>query len=269
MNDHHLREVDQEIEQSPVTEIIGLLESTPNFIWSRDSPSRLSFFLPVWKEMGGRPSLIELRIDTLVDEEEANRIKADFAPPQTVHLKVRMVEKGFLGRPQGHLVSVLEFVEDAELKALGEKRKIPVVHQDGILGNLSLNRDSNCFEGRRRLAGLLHAVWITLPAEKDVIPELAMAIARSVWNDRHSWDRKLKKFAARELLEMKNEDWVDEGEGQDPVTEDVFRKRMRLKRIAVESDGTLVFIYGDGNLFSGHDIMVTGTLEDGPVSASI
>ena len=66
--------------------------------------------------------------------------------------------------------------------------------------------------------------------------------------------RRGKEFAAENLLELKNEAWIDEEE--EPVTAEQFMQLMTLEGFSCESDGTVIFYFEDGDLFWGHCIEV-------------
>jgi len=44
---------------------------------------------------------------------------------------------------------------------------------------------------------------------------------------------------------------------------------MELEAVQVEPDGSFEFWFGDGWMFAGHSIRVTGSLENGPDEASM
>jgi hypothetical protein len=48
-----------------------------------------------------------------------------------------------------------------------------------------------------------------------------------------------------------------------------FKARMALESVTVEADGSFQFWYGDGDLFWGHSIQVSGNLAEGPTDASL
>ena len=46
-------------------------------------------------------------------------------------------------------------------------------------------------------------------------------------------------------------------------------ERMELESIEVRADGSFQFWFGDGDLFYGHSIWVSGDLENGPNDAAM
>ena len=86
--------------------------------------------------------------------------------------------------------------------------------------------------------------------------------------DRAEFERMI---AADELLELAN-DWsqdMDE-DGETPtITREQFMERMELESIEIGGDGSFTFWFGDGDLFYGHSIRVSGDLENGPNDAAM
>ena len=64
---------------------------------------------------------------------------------------------------------------------------------------------------------------------------------------------KARICAADELLETKNDSWLDEGE--EPVTAEAFMNRLQLVEAEFDIDG-ITFWYEDDDMFWGHSIMV-------------
>ncbi len=95
----------------------------------------------------------------------------------------------------------------------------------------------------------------------------ALAVTRTLWRDSEEWDRRLRDYAVQELLDLKNDSWLDEEEP--PVSPEQFRRRMTLEAVSVAPDGEFTFTYGDGDLFGGHAIRVSGSLREGPRRADI
>ena len=89
--------------------------------------------------------------------------------------------------------------------------------------------------------------------------------AKALLADAAGWDRRVREYAADELLELAN-DWsqdMDEDGGAVEVTREQFMERMELEAVQVEPDGSFEFWFGDGWMFAGHSIRVTGSLENG------
>ncbi len=64
-----------------------------------------------------------------------------------------------------------------------------------------------------------------------------------------------KDYAVEQLLELKNDTWLDEDEKT--LTPMQFKVRMLIKSIGISPDSSTCFYYDDGELFFGHEISVT------------
>jgi hypothetical protein len=72
----------------------------------------------------------------------------------------------------------------------------------------------------------------------------------------------VRVFAAAELLALKNDVWP--GDDVAEYTRTRFKAKIALESVSVSPGGHFEFTFGDGNLFWGHVIQVSGTLAEGP-----
>ena len=87
------------------------------------------------------------------------------------------------------------------------------------------------------------------------------------------WDRRVRSLAADKLLSLAN-DWEADAAGSEEreaeeITREDFISRMELDAVQVYEDGAFDFWFNDGDLFWGHAIHVTGSLETGPEDAQM
>ncbi|OWA34034.1 hypothetical protein B9G55_17020 [Saccharibacillus sp. O16] len=75
------------------------------------------------------------------------------------------------------------------------------------------------------------------------------------------------RYAAEELLELKNDVWLDEEEEE--LSEEEFMSRMELESVTLEVEGRAAFWYADGDLFGGHTICVERNADRQFVSADL
>ena len=156
---------------------------------------------------------------------------------------------------------------DPDLKAILEEQKKPVTFWEEGLGTFTLNRQVDWFETELDwLGGQISLVF-------DVGEDRAGALqnAKALLADAAGWDKRVREYAADELLELAN-DWsqdMDEDGGAVEVTREQFVERMELESIEVRADGSFQFWFGDGDLFYGHSIWVSGDLENGPNDAAM
>ena len=95
----------------------------------------------------------------------------------------------------------------------------------------------------------------------------ALKTAHALWQNQAEWNRRVRDFAVEQLLTLKNDTWLDEGEPE--LTPDDFEDRMTLESITVNADGSFDFWHNDGDLFWGHSIQISGSLAEGPTHADI
>ena len=161
------------------------------------------------------------------------------------------------------IVEVLE--EDASCpaldKVLTEYRK-PVVLNDEELGELTLDKDLDMFEGEV----LWRGEQICVSLEVDAADEDTWADARRAMTvmlaEQDRWDRDMRASAARELTELACE-WRESADEEVPeITEESFARRIELRSIAMDADGSFSAYFDDDDMFFGHCVTAYGTLVD-------
>lgn len=154
---------------------------------------------------------------------------------------------------------------DPDLKAILEEQKKPVTLEAEGLGTFTLNRQVNWFEAEVDWLGT--QVSLSFDREDEAEMERSQDTARALLAGAADWDRRVREYAADELLDLAN-DWAEESGDEDeeaqPVTREQFMERMELEAVQVEPDGSFEFWFADGDMFYGHSIHVTGDLEKGP-----
>ena len=173
-------------------------------------------------------------------------------------------------RNQFLIVEILE--EDAacpELEEVLADYRKPVVLNDEELGELSLDKDLDMFEGEV----LWRGEQICLSLEVDAANEDTWADARwamkAMLADQERWDRDMRAFAARELTELACE-WRDSADEDVPeITEESFARRIELSSIVMDADGSFSAYFDDDDMFFGHCVTAYGTLTDGVTAANM
>lgn len=74
-------------------------------------------------------------------------------------------------------------------------------------------------------------------------------------------------YAASRLLDLKNGSWL--GDGEDVFDATAFAAKMSPASFGVRRDGSVSVFFDDGDLFSGHSIIVTLNAEREPIDAEI
>lgn len=154
---------------------------------------------------------------------------------------------------------------DAELSAVAEKLQKPVIVSTSRFGDLILNRRIGWFEGSAEWNGTHVEIHLHTDEHGEIVN--ALKFAESLWDSQSGWTRKVDDYAVQELLALKNDSWLDEREK--PLKPDEFKSRMKLESITVGNDGEFDFWHNDGELFWGHMIQVSGSLERGLSHADI
>ena len=221
--------------------------------------------LTAWKEEDSeepahreKTQLVALADDKLMDYLR-RRVRGD----SVFQIMVRPSEDG-----KQFLMTELPQPEiDPEMKAILEEQKKPVSIWVPELGTFTLNRLVNWFEAE--------VEWLGQPARLDIDREedwdACVEQAKALMADQKGWDEKVRSFAADQLLEQAN-DWArDAAEGEEPeeITREQFMERLELDAVQISADGRFEVWFNDGDLFWGHAIHVTGSLDQGPEMAQM
>ncbi len=230
----------------------------------------LHFSLQPWRRPDGgvderslfvsQPRLSQARLDELMDSIE---------PYDILRLRVELTDDPSDPTTlNAHLLEVLgKEPADAELNQRAADLQKAVTVEDPFFGTLELDRSLNWYEKTFE--------WNSRPVQlclsRDDSPDEGMLFrhARSLWDQQEQWEQRVRDYAVEELLDLKNDTWLDEDEGEEELTPEQFVERMSLESIVVYPDGAFEFTYDDGGLFWGHVIQVSGTLSEGPTNAGI
>lgn len=198
-------------------------------------------------------------------QETIYRVKARKKAPQEVPEGVAAsVQNQFL------IVEVLEERPPclALEEVLAEYRR-PVVVADEELGELTLDKDYDVFEG--------HVLWqgeqIDVSLEVDAANEDSWTAARRAMKamsaEQGRWDRDMRAFAARELTQLACE-WRESADEEVPeITEGSFARRIELRSIVMDAEGSFSAYFDDDDMFFGHCVVVYGTVADGVASVEM
>jgi hypothetical protein len=157
---------------------------------------------------------------------------------------------------------------DEELVAVGEELRKPVIISTKTFGDLVLDRRHDWFEGRAKWHG--KRIELHFHADHSGDPKSiddALKTAEILWKNQSEWNRKVAAFAVKELLAVKNDNWL--GDDETPLSARDFVGRMTLESISFDNRGKFEFWHDDGDLFWGHSIQVCGNLKDGLTDADI
>ena len=209
------------------------------------------------------------------EEHDAGGILDRFRREAVYRLKARKriphkIPEGVTASSQNQFLIVEVLEEDAPCPALEEvlaEYRRPVVLNDEELGELSLDKDLDMFEGEVPWCG----EQICLSLEVDVANENTWADAvramKEMLAEQDRWDCDMRASAARELTELAC-DWRESADEEVPeITEESFAQRIELTSIAMDPDGSFSAYFDDDDMFFGHCVVVYGTLADGVASA--
>jgi hypothetical protein len=218
--------------------------------------------------MEGRPVTTQeltIRRNNLTDN-AVLKIKGALPEYSVVRIRARVLPARYFGTRQAFLEKIFGPDDDDDaLNALAAEFKKPVTFDDRILGTLTLDRTFDWFTGEASWRGRQVPVYLKA---KDPRPfQKALSAAHSLWRTQAAWDRRVREFAVNELLPVKNESWLAEGESK--MTARQFKEKMRLRSITVSPDGSFEFSHEDEELFWDHEILVRGRLAKGVTEAMI
>ncbi|NGP43807.1 DUF2262 domain-containing protein [Bacillaceae bacterium SIJ1] len=225
-----------------------------------------SISLVGWKERTNDAPLIEeeRRLEWLANDQEWEKTKHLFSPYSMIRLLVRKGESSFM------LLQALDtsYVDDSLQQLLDEAKK-PVFYEDQTFGTFQLDKRVKLFEKNLSWAGeqgILYFDW----DEDEGVMKASLKTAQTLFADELEWDRKIRTFAADELVGLAN-DWlmdIEEGEPE-PMTNEQFINLMTFESMSVYPGGDFEIFFADGDMFAGHVIIVAGNIEGTFASAEM
>ena len=204
----------------------------------------------------------EFVLSTIADDKLLGYLQRRARPDSIIKFQGRVSEDG----KRLLLLDLPESAFDPDLKAILEEQKKPVTFQEEGLGTFTLDRQVDWFETEVDWLG--GQISLVFDAGEDRAG--ALQNAKALLADAAGWDRRVREYAADELLSTAN-DWAGQMEDEEPqeITREQFVERMELESIEVRADGSFEFWFADGDMFYGHSIHVSGGMENGPDDASM
>ena len=211
------------------------------------------------------------------EEHDAGGILDRFRREGVYRLKARKkipheVPEGVTASSQNQFLIVEVLEEDAPSPALEEvlaEYLRPVVVVDEVLGELTLDKDLDMFEGEVLWRGEQICVSLEVDAANEDTWADARRAMKTMLADQERWDRDMRAFAARELTELACE-WRESADEAVPeITEESFAQRIELRTIAMDADGSFSAYFDDDDMFFGHCVTAYGTLTDGVTAANM
>ena len=226
-----------------------------------------SMGLTAWKEEDSQEPACrnEARLVALADDKLLAYLRRRAMPDSIIQVKVRPSQdnSAFL------LTELPQPVVDPELKAILEEQKKPVSFWESGLGTFVLNRSVGWFEAEADWLGRT----IRLDFDQEENRADCLTHFHTLMERQQEWDQKVRAFAAEQLLELAN-DWEQDAAGNEErepeeITAERFMERMEPDAVQMSETGAFEFWFNDGDLFWGHAIHVTGTLDGGLESAQM
>ena len=211
------------------------------------------------------------------EESDAGGILDRFRREAVYRLKARKriphkIPEGVTASSQNQFLIVEVLEEDAPCPALEEvlaEYRRPVVLNDEELGELSLDKDLDMFEGGISWRGEDIDISLEVDSSSEDTWTAAVAAMKQMMTDQDRWDRDMRAFAARELTQLACE-WRESADEEVPeITEESFAQRIELTSIAMDPDGSFSAYFDDDDMFFGHCVVVYGTLADGVTAANM
>lgn len=147
-------------------------------------------------------------------------------------------------------------------EVLAEYRR-PVVLEDEELGELTLDKDYDTFEGVIPWRDEDIDISLEVDSSSEDTWTAAVVAMKQMVAEQDCRDRDMRTFAARELTDLACE-WRESADEEVPeITEESFAQRLDLTSIAMDADGSFSAYFDDDDMFFGHCVVVYGTLADG------
>ncbi len=209
------------------------------------------------------------------EEYAAGGIVGRFRDEETYRVAARKkipheVPEGVAASAQNRLLIVDVLEENSPCPALDEvlaEYRRPVVLEDEELGELTLDKDYDTFEGVISWRDEDIDISLEVDSSSEDTWTAAVRAMKQMAADQDAWDRDMRAFAARELTELACE-WRESADEEVPeIMEESFAQRLDLTSIAMDADGSFSAYFEDDDMFFGHCVVVYGTLVDGVASA--
>jgi hypothetical protein len=256
-------------ESTEPIEIIGVVQPPGAGGGKNGNEERWSLVFSVhpWKREGGPLDSRKLRLVQNGFTEDQLRLSMGSIKPYTVlRARVRLFE------PRPNMLLSAEVLEvhnrndpDAEFRAIASEQQSPIVLAHPLFGQLTFNRGHDSFQATLALAG--QPIEVSIRAYDEAPDPAVLVIAERFWKDQAHWDHRLREFAAAQLIDLKNDSWLQEDEH--PLTDAEFIKKLTPNSMGFDPPDRFTIYYNDGDIFWGHAIEIRGTLSKGPQSANI
>ncbi len=254
-------------------DIVGYVDLTANIQARSSSWMRFVAYYPCSPSSWG------------LTKEESDAQKAEYERTQAIFQPNKIYRvKGLppISRPdlqhfnnETHMQSfyVLEVLSDNEenefLQNLLDMWYNPVTLHSEEFGDMVLDKELLWFAAEKQWRRKPVRIYLSVENENEDASE-GLALLEQFWKKKANWDKKLRAFAAKELLALAN-DWAssdDEHPGR-VWTEESFAKALKNESFTMHTDGSFEMWYDDGGIFFGHAVVVYGDVQNGANEAKM
>lgn len=173
---------------------------------------------------------------------------------------------------RGKLLWVKEVIKrnchEERLDAILMEYRRPVKIKPEGCQELTLDKSLGMFSGGGIWNGQECCINLDTDEEETQTAGDACNTLKRLMENCKEWDEKARKFAAAELTENAN-DWAEEEDDNNEITEEEFAKRLIISEVCVSTDGDFEIYYDDDDMFWGHVVIVSGNIETGMEDAYI
>ncbi|NMM62454.1 DUF2262 domain-containing protein [Clostridium sp. P21] len=224
---------------------------------------RASIDLIAWKDLNSSEPVVkeEVSLDWITDDKGLKEWQKTIKESSIIKIKLRKGERSFM------LVELIDAdYKDEELQNILLEDLKPVSYEDELLGKFKLDKGIKLFKTDITWAEEKGRLYFDLDEEETM--KASLKTAHELFKNQKHWSDKIRSYAASELLELAN-DWIDEEDDIDEVTDEMFIESIELDTISVYPKGEFEIFFFDGDLFAGHCIIVSGNINGNLDSAEI
>ena len=232
-----------------------------------------SFHLVAWRREGSdKIKERELRVEIPDQTQQSLGKWASVFPARTlVRFAIRApVEPGEY-RDLAVLRAPLPTKPDPQIEAIAHAILNPPPYTDPVFGVFTPSETFPDILGRKHeWLGQNVALSLSLDADGPKTPESAQECSRhllKLWENRESWDARIRAKIADEYYDVWLDGWRKEGEAI--ITRDEFASRFTLQSVDVSPSGFFSMMFGDDDLFWGHAMSVTYFPESDTLDVSL
>lgn len=253
-------------------EIVGYVDLTSGFEKRCQSAVRFTANYPC------RPLHDLSKAEADAQEADYKRTQSIFQPNRIYRIKglppiSRPDLQPFNNEYHMQTIYVLEVLSDNEenefLQNLLDMWYNPVTLHSEAFGDMVLDKELLWYTVEKQWRRNPVQISLKIHDENEDAAE-GLALLEQFWKKKAAWDKKLRTFAAKELLAPAN-DWASsDDEHPDRVwTEESFANTLKNESITMQTDGSFEMWYDDGGIFFGHAVVVYGDVQSGAKTAKM